>query len=107
MLCYLAYNRSELPPSQSAHYSVLLHCSLLAFATAFSDDPFIKWRATRQKFAQRAKQLLEVELHRPSLTLAQSLLMLSEYHSGAGESEKGYMYMGELITAPVSLSRTY
>ncbi|QRV89949.1 Fungal specific transcription factor domain [Ceratobasidium sp. AG-Ba] len=91
MLRALAYAHE---PSEINHYSPLLHCSLLAFATAFSDDPLIKQPATRNRFAEKAKYLLHDELRQPSLCLAQSLIFLSEYHCGLGESERGYMYLG-------------
>ncbi|QRV75256.1 Fungal specific transcription factor domain [Ceratobasidium sp. AG-Ba] len=91
MLRALAYAHE---PPEINHYSPLLHCSLLAFATAFSDDPLIKQPATRNRFAEKAKYLLHDELRQPNLCLAQSLIFLSEYHCGLGESERGYMYLG-------------
>jgi hypothetical protein len=94
MLRALAHEHTNL---EMEHYSPLLHCSLLAFATALSEEPLIKHQSTRDKFAERAKQLLQDELGRPSLNFVQALAMLSEYHSGLGEKEQGYMYMGALI----------
>ncbi|QRV93351.1 nitrogen assimilation transcription factor nit-4 [Ceratobasidium sp. AG-Ba] len=75
-------------------YSPMLHCSLLAFASAFSDDPWIRRPETRRIFAQHAKLFLDKELGRPSICLVQSLVLLSEYHNGLGELEQGYIYFG-------------
>ncbi|KAG9121057.1 hypothetical protein FRC07_003154, partial [Ceratobasidium sp. 392] len=81
------------------YYSPLLHCALLAFAAALSDHPAMKQRQTKEKFAERAKQLLHEELHRPSLSLVHALAILSEYHAGIGEREPAYMYLGMSIRA--------
>lgn len=104
MLSSLAHDPPNPPLAPHRHYSALLHCALLAFAVALSDDPFISQRATRERFARHAKQLLEKELHHPSMTLAQSLALLSEYHRGIGEREKAYMYMGMSIRAVRAIS---
>jgi hypothetical protein len=90
-----APNDPSSPPTTVLYYSPLLHCSLLAFATALSDNPLIRQHTTRRKFAERAKQLLEHETGHPCLSLVQALAILSEYHCGIGEREAGYMYMGE------------
>jgi hypothetical protein len=74
--------------------SPLLHCSLLALATAFFDDPSIKQGEIRVKFVQKAKQLLEGKLDSPSLCMAQAQAILSHYHCGKGGREIGYVYMG-------------
>ncbi|KAG9094336.1 hypothetical protein FS749_012675 [Ceratobasidium sp. UAMH 11750] len=96
MLCVLAHSHSG---SETDYYSPLLHCSILALATALSDDPSIKHRETREIYAMRAKQLLHGNLHRPCLALIQGLVILSEYHNGLGEMEQGYMYLGMGIRA--------
>jgi hypothetical protein len=97
MLRALAHTPENLSPATQdiTHYSPLLHCSLLALATAFSDDPLIKQERIRETFAERAKQFLEGELALPSLAMAQGLAILSDYHCGKGDREKGYIYMGE------------
>ncbi|KAG9093145.1 hypothetical protein FS749_014979 [Ceratobasidium sp. UAMH 11750] len=94
MLRALTYSQE---PAEVEYYSPLLHCSLLAFATALSDDPLVKQRG--QKFAERAKQLLDDSLRRPCLSLVQSLAILSEYHCGLGGKEQGYIYLGMSIRA--------
>lgn len=76
------------------HYSPLLHCSLMAFATAFSDNPAIRAPVTRAMFAAHAKQWLDEEFKRPVMALVRALALLAEYHCGIGERDAGYMYMG-------------
>ncbi|KAG9095508.1 hypothetical protein FS749_010316 [Ceratobasidium sp. UAMH 11750] len=85
------------------YYSPLLHCALLAFATALSDDPQISSIATRGKFATRAKQLLDNEFSHPTQSLVQALALLAEYCSGIGERDAGYMYLGMSIRAARAL----
>jgi hypothetical protein len=96
MLYFSSPNQSATHPHPpTLHYTPLLHCSLLAFATAFSDDPNIVLWATRDKFAARAKQLLDGEFAHPAPSLVQSLALLAEYHCGIGERDAGYMYLGK------------
>jgi hypothetical protein len=83
------------PPTVLHHYTPLLHCSLLAFGAAFSDNPNIRVGSTRAKFASHAKQWLDEEFGRSNPTLILSLALLSEYHYGIGERNAGYMYMGK------------
>ncbi|QRW07452.1 Fungal specific transcription factor domain [Ceratobasidium sp. AG-Ba] len=82
---------------EADHYSPLLHCSLMAFAAALSDDPSINQPSTRERFATKAKQLLYEGVNRPSLSMMQSLSLLSEYHYGMGDAERGYIYLGMSI----------
>jgi hypothetical protein len=77
------------------HYTPLLHCSLLAFGAAFSDDPNIRAHDTRDRFATHAKQWLDEEYHHVNPCLILSLTLLSEYHHGIGLKNTAYMYMGE------------
>ncbi|KAG8791128.1 hypothetical protein FRC12_010113 [Ceratobasidium sp. 428] len=83
-----------LSPSQLQHYSPMLHCSIMAFAAAFSDDPAVRAPETRGRFASCAKQWLDEEFQRPMMSLVRSLALLAEYHCGIGDTDAGYMYMG-------------
>ncbi|KAG9112455.1 hypothetical protein FRC07_007893 [Ceratobasidium sp. 392] len=95
MLYSLILAKSEdLPQPRLQHYSLLLHCSIMAFATAFSDDPAIRAPATRARFASWAKQWLDEEFEQPTMSLVRALTLLAEYHCGIGERDAGYMYMG-------------
>lgn len=85
------------------HYSPLLHCSLMAFATALSDNPIIRAPTTRTMFAARAKQWLDDEFRRPGMALVRALALLAEYHCGIGERDTGYMYMGMSFRAARAL----
>ncbi|KAG9087389.1 hypothetical protein FRC07_012836, partial [Ceratobasidium sp. 392] len=85
----------DLPQPRLQHYSPLLHCSIMAFATAFSDDPAIRAPATRAQFASCAKRWLDEEFKQPAMSLVRSLALLAEYHCGIGERDTGYMYMGQ------------
>ncbi|KAG8711723.1 hypothetical protein FRC09_020453 [Ceratobasidium sp. 395] len=85
--------------SETNHYSPPLHCSLLAFAAALSDYPAMRRREIKGEFAKKAKQLLHDDLYQPRLSLVQALAILSEYHSGIGQKEQAYMYLGMSIRA--------
>ncbi|QRV82125.1 Fungal specific transcription factor domain [Ceratobasidium sp. AG-Ba] len=76
------------------YYSPVLHCSMLAFAAALSDDPKISSEAVRDKFAAKAKQLLDSDFARPTPSLVQALALLAEHCCGLGERDAGYMYLG-------------
>ncbi|CAE6403335.1 unnamed protein product [Rhizoctonia solani] len=95
------------------YYSPLLHCSLLAFASPFSDDPGIRARSTRERFAAHAKQWLDEEFSYSNPSLILALILLSEYHLGIGEINTGHMYLGMSIRAartrsgPSSLARDW
>ncbi|KAG8789510.1 hypothetical protein FRC12_013469 [Ceratobasidium sp. 428] len=88
-----------LSSSQLQHYSPMLHCSIMAFAAAFSDDPMIRAPETRGRFASCAKQWLDEEFQRPVTSLVRSLALLAEYHCGIGDMDAGYMYMGMSLRA--------
>ncbi|KAG6811774.1 hypothetical protein H0H92_005904 [Tricholoma furcatifolium] len=85
--------RSQTPP-KTAHYSPMLHNSLLAVATAFSDDPRIRDIKTRQAFAILAKSYVEAECQQPNISVVHALSCLGSYHSGLGEQTLGYLYFG-------------
>lgn len=77
------------------HYSAFLHLCIMAVATAFSDDPGISSLATRARFADEAKRMIEDECARPSIAAVQGLSMLGSYHSGKGQQTLGFVYFGE------------
>ncbi|CAE6403373.1 unnamed protein product [Rhizoctonia solani] len=83
----------------SRYYTPVLHCSLMAFGAVFSDNPDLRGRETRAKFATHAKGWLDEEFKHPSLSLMLSLALLAEYHSGCGEQNTGHMYMGMAVRA--------
>ncbi|CCO35144.1 hypothetical protein BN14_09259 [Rhizoctonia solani AG-1 IB] len=51
------------------HYTPMLHCALIAYASAFSDDPEIRSPFFRGRLAQHAKQWLDYEFERPTAAL--------------------------------------
>ncbi|EUC57316.1 hypothetical protein RSOL_218040 [Rhizoctonia solani AG-3 Rhs1AP] len=77
----------------------MLHCALLAYGSAFSDNPELRSPALRAEFARYAKQWLDYEFERPVMGLVRALALLAEYHCGIGEWGTGYMYMGMSIRA--------
>ncbi|KAG8704331.1 hypothetical protein FRC09_003613, partial [Ceratobasidium sp. 395] len=81
------------------HYTPMLHCAILAFGCAFSDDSAIRSRETRDKFAAHAKQWLDEEIRQPVMGLVRSLALLAEYHCAVGQRENGFMYLGMSIRA--------
>ncbi|KAG8789507.1 hypothetical protein FRC12_013466 [Ceratobasidium sp. 428] len=82
------------PRPRLQHYSPMLHCAIMAFACAFSDDPAIRAPETRGHFASCAKQWLDEELRHPTMSLVRSMTLLAEYFCGVGQMNTGYMYMG-------------
>ena len=80
--------------SRVQNYSGFLHCALMAFATAFSDKAKIRAKETRKHFADYAKQYLEGECARPTLTAVQAMTFLSDYYGGIGERGLAYLYFG-------------
>ncbi|KAF8747472.1 nitrogen assimilation transcription factor, partial [Rhizoctonia solani] len=83
------------------YYSPFLHCALMALATIFSNDPRVRSKYVREQFANRAKQLLEGECERPTLTTIQGLVFLSEYHGSLGERVLAYLYFDKLMVRKV------
>ncbi|TDL15297.1 hypothetical protein BD410DRAFT_796511 [Rickenella mellea] len=86
--------RSSETLPKTAHYSPFLHNSLLAVATAFSDDPRVSNMTARQVFAKKAKDYIEPECERPSLSAVQALSLLASFYSGQGQQTIGFMYFG-------------
>ncbi|KAH9854843.1 hypothetical protein C2E23DRAFT_874926 [Lenzites betulinus] len=82
------------PPPKSAHYSPMLHNSVLALATAYSDDPLINDIRYRRLYARKAKSYIEGECQRPAIPLITGLGVLAAFHSAAGEQSLGYLYFG-------------
>ena len=76
------------------YYSSFLHCALMSLATTFSTDPAVRSKHVREQFARHAKQLLEDECERPTLTAIQGLVFLSEYHGSLGERGLADLYFG-------------
>ncbi|CAE6454956.1 unnamed protein product [Rhizoctonia solani] len=76
------------------NYTPMLHCALLAYASAFSDNPEIRSPSFRTELVRYAKQWLDYEFERPVVALVRALALLAEYHCGFGEERVGYMYMG-------------
>ncbi|KAI0056567.1 hypothetical protein BV25DRAFT_1920908 [Artomyces pyxidatus] len=89
----LSVPRSQ-PTLITAHYSPLLHNALMAVGSAFSDDPGVRNEAARRKYADKARDCLEVECERPKLSAVIGLSILANYHSSQGSPTLGYMYFG-------------
>ncbi|CAE7221642.1 unnamed protein product [Rhizoctonia solani] len=85
------------------HYTPMLHCALLAYGSAFSENPEIRSPSVRAEFARYAKQWLDFEFKRPVMGLVRALALLAEYHCGIGERSTGFMYMGMSIRSARSL----
>ncbi|KAJ7731550.1 hypothetical protein DFH07DRAFT_755597 [Mycena maculata] len=90
---HLSNPRSGVPP-KSPHYSPMLHNALIALATAFSDDPRISARESREHFVAAAKSYLEDECQRPAISVVHALSLIGSYHSMQGEPMLGYLYFG-------------
>ncbi|CAE6416336.1 unnamed protein product [Rhizoctonia solani] len=82
------------PITQLSNYSPLIHCSLLAFASNFSDNPRLRDNNVQVKFAAHAKNWLFDHFDDFHATLLPSLTLLAGYHDGIGERSTCYMYLG-------------
>jgi Fungal specific transcription factor domain len=77
-----------------AHYTPMLHNSILALALAYSDNPHLNKLKIRALFADQAKRYLEAECARPSLACVHALGYLASYYSGQGEQNLGFLFFG-------------
>jgi hypothetical protein len=77
-----------------AHYTPMLHNSILALALAYSDNPYLSRLKTRALFVDQAKRYLEAECARPSLACVHALGYLASYYSGQGEQNLGFLFFG-------------
>ncbi|QRV81677.1 Fungal specific transcription factor domain [Ceratobasidium sp. AG-Ba] len=93
-------------PARLQHYSPMLHCAILAFGCAFSDNEAIRSPQTRDNFATHAKQWLDEEFGQPSMSLIRALTILGDYHCAMGQRGMGYMYMGMGIRAARAIVST-
>ncbi|CAL1699935.1 unnamed protein product [Somion occarium] len=82
------------PALRTAHYSPMLHNSILALATAFSDDPMKRAVSFRAHFARKAKSYIDHDCEKPSIACVSSLSLLGSYHATNGEQGLGYFYFG-------------
>ncbi|OCH90022.1 hypothetical protein OBBRIDRAFT_633141 [Obba rivulosa] len=82
------------PVPETAHYSPMLHNAIIALATAFSDDPRIRDPAARERFATKAKNYIESECEKPSISVVNALSTIASFHSSRGEQTLGFMYFG-------------
>jgi hypothetical protein len=82
---------------KTVHYSPMLHNAILAIALAYSDDPVLSSKSTRQRCIEQAKSTLELECSRPSLSCVQALAYIASFYSGEGEQTLGYLYFGMSI----------
>jgi hypothetical protein len=86
---------SSQPPPKTTHYSPMLHNALMAFATAYSDNPRIRDLKSRQYFAQLAKSYIDKECQSPNISVVHALSILGSFHASQGDQTLGYMYFGE------------
>ena len=77
-----------------AHYTPMLHNSILALALAYSNNPQLSKLKTRALFAEQAKRYLEAECARPSLACVHALGYLASHYSGQGEQNLGFLFFG-------------
>ncbi|KAG9104824.1 hypothetical protein FRC06_008054 [Ceratobasidium sp. 370] len=91
--------RTTIPqPTRALNYTPFLHCAIMSVATAFSDNPAIRAKETREQFAASAKQHLESECERPTLTSVQALALLSDYHGGIGDRGLAYLFADKVMS---------
>jgi hypothetical protein len=73
----------------------MLHNAVIAFASAFSDNPRIRDFKSRQYFAQQAKSFIDKECQSPNIATVNALSILGSFHASHGDPSLGYMYFGE------------
>ncbi|GAA6008086.1 hypothetical protein JCM11491_001876 [Sporobolomyces phaffii] len=84
---------STLSTSRTSHYSPLLHLTLLAVATSYSDDPRAS-QAASLALVTNAKAFLDEEGERPTIATLRGLLLLGSWHSGNALQGLGNVYSG-------------
>ena len=89
---------------RTAHYSPMLHNAIMSVAAAFADDKRVNNAAARQAFADKARESLEAECDRPTLSAVIALSVLANYHSSRKSPSLGYMYFGSWISKSRILS---
>jgi len=89
----LSVPRSQETP-KTAHYSPMLHNSIIALALAFSEDPRFRDLKARQYFIDAAKTYMEAECQKPTLAVVQALSFLGTFHGSQGDQGLGFMYFG-------------
>jgi hypothetical protein len=99
----LSVPRTQQPP-RTPWYSPMLHNAMLAICAIFSDDPFIQDGKTRQRFADTAKQCLELECQNPDVSLVHALACLVTFYADRGDRIMGDLYFG--MSNRMCMSRT-
>ncbi|KAF7293010.1 Zn(2)-C6 fungal-type domain-containing protein [Mycena indigotica] len=82
------------PPPRTPWYSPMLHNSMLAICSIFSDDPYIRDPGTRVRFADFAKSYLEKECQKPEVSLIHALAFLGTFYANLGDRIMGDLYAG-------------
>lgn len=95
MVSQRAWGYESAPNPPLNHYSGVLHNAILAVALAYSDNPHLRSRDVRDRFAKHAKLFLEREFQAPTLSTVQGLAILSSFHSGL--SEQGTFHLVLLL----------
>ncbi|KAJ7583168.1 hypothetical protein C8J56DRAFT_790809 [Mycena floridula] len=99
----LSVPRSQTPP-RTSHYSPMLHNSLLAVATAFSDDPRVRDMRARVYFVAKAKHLMEEDSAKsPNIAFVHALSMLASFYSSSGDEMLGYLTFGTSVRVSQAL----
>ncbi|KAK7042484.1 Zn(2)-C6 fungal-type domain-containing protein [Favolaschia claudopus] len=98
----LSVPRSEKPP-RTSFYSPMLHNAILAMATLFSDNPYLKERKTRQHFVNTAKFLANAEYWKPDVSLVQAFAFLASFYADYGERIQAELFAGQSSRLSVTL----
>lgn len=85
----------------------MLHNSLLALATAFSDDPRIRDYRARLYFVNEAKRLLESECRTPNICAVHALSILASFYSSNGDHMLGTWSFHHSCTGGLQCSRIH
>ena len=92
---FFALQPNSVPAAKrTAHWSPFLHNALISVACAFSDRAEIRATENRELFAKAAKDQIEAECVRPTISTVTGLSCLGSFHSGRNEHALGFMYYG-------------
>lgn len=89
----LSVHRTQRSP-RTPHYSPMLHNTLLAVSTNFSDDPYIRDPKTRQYFVNVALDCLQAECRKPDLSLIHAFAFLGTYYADVGDRILSDLFFG-------------
>ena len=84
-------------PIRTAHWSPFLQNAIMTLAIPISENDAVRCQENRNKFADRARELMDGEFEDPSISALLGFSTLACYYSGMGEHTTAYTFFGKSI----------